>query len=334
MKQNVSRANAMTLVSAGEPERYDEAAASLGSKTPELLAGYLAKISKGSLLTHRQEVTLSQKARSGDKRARRTLIEKNLRLVVSVAKKYRGMGLAFEDLIQEGNIGLMKAVERFDPELGNRFSTYATWWIRQAVQRAVADKGRTVRVPVHTGEKLRKLARSRDELASELDREPTDGELAGRLGWSEEETRFAMMVLPDATSLDRPVSAEEGAARMGELVADEQASRVAEKVVEETEKALLFETLARLPERARRVLVGRHGLDGGEPATLKELAQELGVSRERVRQLQREAEHRLRSSGAAVTPAGPRCERTPDRGSYGPDRPAVREDRGQERLTA
>jgi len=277
-----------------EPEQDRGLAAPRGLEAPELLAEYFAKIGKGVLLTRRQEVSLSRKARSGDRRARRRLIEKNLRLVVSVAKKYRGLGLPFEDLIQEGNIGLMTAVEKFEPEMGNRFSTYATWWIRQAVQRAVADKGRTVRVPVHMGEKLRRLARTRGELASELGREPTGRELAGRLGWTEEDARFAMRVLPDATSLERPVSAEDGASGVGELVTDEQASRVAEEVVEEAEMALLFEALGRLPERVRYVLVRRHGLDGGEPATLRDLAEELGVSRERVRQLQREAEHRLR----------------------------------------
>ena len=192
-----------------------EAPAQGGLETPEQLAGYLAKIGKGGLLTHRQEVALTRKARSGDRRARRELIKKNLRLVVSVAKKYRGMGLPFEDLIQEGNIGLMKAAGRFDPELGNRFSTYATWWIRQAVGRAVADKGRTVRVPAHMGEKLRRLAQTRGEVASELGREPTDEELAGRLGWAEEETRFALTVSQDTSSLDRPVGAEEGAAPIG-----------------------------------------------------------------------------------------------------------------------
>jgi RNA polymerase primary sigma factor len=153
-------------------------------EVPELLPHYLSRIDRGNLLTHREEVALSRRAKAGDERARQKLIEKNLRLVVLVAKRYRRYGLPFEDLIQEGNIGLMKGVDKFDSDKGFRFSTYATWWIRQAIQRAVADKSRTIRVPVHAGDKIRKMVRTQNELYAEHGREPTDEEVAERLEWS------------------------------------------------------------------------------------------------------------------------------------------------------
>ena len=265
------------------------------SETPELIPGYFARIDKGDLLSHEEEIDLSKRAKAGDERDRHRLIEKNLRLVVSVAKKYRGMGLLFEDLIQEGNIGLMKAVEKFDPDRGFRFSTYATWWIRQAVQRAVADKGRTIRVPVHMGDKIRKMARMYNRLSTELGREPTDEEVAEGLGWAVEDVRDVKGAMPDATSLNQSLSSEEGSPELGDFVEDESASDTPGEVMREMETAGLQEAIERLPERHRYVLVRRYGLDTDEVATLATLSDELDISRERVRQLQREAERMLAS---------------------------------------
>src|SRR5918994_2644222 len=194
------------------------------AETPELIPDYFARIGKGKLLTHQEEIDLSKRVKRGDNAARKRLIEKNLKLVVSIAKKSRGRGLSFEDLIQEGNLGLMKAVEKFDPDRGFRFATYATWWIRQAVQKAVADTGRTIRVPVHMGDKIRKMARVYNALSAEMGREPTDEEVARGLGWTVEDVRDVKGAMPDATSLHQPLSAEEGASELGDFVEDERAS--------------------------------------------------------------------------------------------------------------
>ncbi len=263
------------------------------SETPDLIPSYFAHIDKGKLLTHAEEVDLSKRAKAGDKGARQRLIEKNLRLVVSVAKRYRGQGLPFGDLIQEGNIGLMKAVEKFDPDKGWRFSTYATWWVRQAVQRAVADKGRTIRIPVHRGDKLRKMARVYNELSAEMEREPQDEEVATRLGWPVEDVRDLKGSLWDATSLNQPLGSDPDATEIGELVEDEGASEVAGTVIGEMEMDWLSDAVEGLPERHRRVLIKRYGLGDEEIATLAQLGDELGISRERVRQMQHEAERML-----------------------------------------
>jgi RNA polymerase primary sigma factor len=264
-------------------------------EAPNPLSRYFGQIGSGRLLTHEEEIDLGRRTREGDETARSKLIEKNLRLVIPVAKKYRGMGLPFGDLIQEGNIGLMRAADKFDPEKGFRFSTYATWWIRQAVQRAVADKGRTIRVPVHMGEKIRKMARVYNELSTELEREPTDGEVADRMGWDIDRVKEVKSAIPDATSLNQQLSSLEKSSEVGDLVEDERESRVVDEVLRELETRRLMESVERLPERQRRVLVRRYGLDGEKPATLADLSEELAVSRERIRQLQREGERALRN---------------------------------------
>src|SRR5829696_7294294 len=216
-------------------------------ETPELIPAYFARIGRGKLLTHQEEIDLSKRAKKGDRAARNRLIEKNLRLVVSIAKKSRGRGLPFEDLIQEGNIGLMTAVGKFDSDRGFRFSTYATWWIRQTIQRAVADKGRTIRIPVHVGEKMRKMARTYNELSAELERAPSDEAVAERLGWSVENIRKVKDAMPDATtSLNQPLTSDEGSSELGEIIEDERSSDTPGTVMSEMETSQLGEVIDRL----------------------------------------------------------------------------------------
>ena len=272
---------------------HNQSAVAGTTEVPDLIPGYFARIDKGKLLTPAEETDLSRRARAGQGPARRRLVEKNLRLVISVAKKYRGYGLPFEDLIQEGNIGLMKAVDKFDPDRGFRFSTYATWWIRQAIQRGVADKGRTIRIPVHMGERVRKASRAKGELLSELGREPTPGEVAARLGCPVEVLDETLDARREMVSLNRPLGYDEGASEFGDLLPDEGIADTVDDLIEDEVRRLLARAVEGLPERPRRVLIRRHGLDDHEKATLRQLSQELGISRERVRQIQEEAETAL-----------------------------------------
>jgi RNA polymerase primary sigma factor len=252
------------------------------------------------LLDAAEERELSRCAREGDKEARKRLIESNLRLVISVAKKYRGRGVSFEDLIQEGNSGLIKAVERFDPDMGNRFSTYATWWIRQAVTRAVADHARTVRLPSHVVDALFRLRRADNALSIELGRDPSEEELAQWLGIKPEEVRRLREVSQPIGSMNARVGAEEGA-EMGDLLPDERAGNDYARVEIGQWEGTLHEAVESLPEREARILKMRHGLDGSKTRTLREVSETLGISQERARQVEIKALRTIRTGRYAGT---------------------------------
>jgi RNA polymerase primary sigma factor len=268
----------------------------------DTLTQYLGKIRGGRLLNAAEERELSRRSREGDEEARARLIESNLRLVISIAKKYRGRGVLFEDLIQEGNAGLIKAVERFDPSLGNRFSTYATWWIRQAVTRAVADHARTVRLPAHVVDAVFRLRRAESELSTELGRDATEEELALRLGTKPEEVRRLREVSQPIGSVNARIGiANEEGAEMGDLLPDELAGNDYTRVEIGQWEGTLREAVSSLPEREARILNMRHGLDGSRSRTLREVSEALGISQERARQVEIKALRTIRTGRHAST---------------------------------
>ena len=248
------------------------------------------------MLEAAEERDLSRRAREGDREARARLIESNLRLVISIAKKYRGRGVSFEDLIQEGNAGLIKAVERFDPSLGNRFSTYATWWIRQAVTRAVADHARTVRLPSHVVDAVYRLRRAENALGLECGRDATEVELAAHLDIRLEEVRRLREVSQPIGSVNARAGtrAEEGA-EIGDLLPDERAGEEYALVEVGQWEGTLHEAVSSLPEREARILKMRHGLDGSKIRTLREVSEALGISQERARQVEIKALRTIRT---------------------------------------
>ena len=266
----------------------------------DVLTQYLGRVRGGRLLDAGEEKALARRVRGGDMKARQKLIESNLRLVISIAKKYRGRGVPFEDLIQEGNAGLIRAVEKFDPEMGNRFSTYATWWIRQAVTRAVADHARTVRLPAHVVDALYRLRRAENALSIELGRDATEEELVERLGVKPEEARRLREVSQPISSIDAKINAEESS-EFGELLPDERSGDDYARVEVGQWELALVEAVRSLPEREARIIEMRHGLDGSETLTLREVSEELGISQERARQVEIKALRTIRTGRYAST---------------------------------
>ena len=264
----------------------------IASATTDSLQLFLNEAGRYALLTAAQEVELAKRIEEGDKDAKDLLVNSNLRLVVSIAKKYQGHGLSLLDLIQEGIIGLIRAAEKFDWRKGFKFSTYATWWIRQAVQRGVANKARTIRIPVHIVEREQKISRAERELVAKLERTPTDAEVAEQAKLPIKQVREVRAAARAVASLDRPVGEDDSAA-FGDLFASTEATPDEQVEVDLTEKAL-HAAIADLPEREQSILKLRYGLNGAqEPKSLEEIGRIMGITRERVRQLEAEALRRL-----------------------------------------
>ena len=259
---------------------------------------YLKEIGQVPLLSAEEEQTLARAARAGDADARRRLSEANLRLVVSVAKRYAGRGLPFLDLIQEGNLGLMKAAEKFEPDRGFKFSTYATWWIRQSITRAIADQGRTIRIPVHLVEHINRVRKTAGELLRKNGREPTAEEIAVRLEMEPDRVRELLQLAQEPISLETPVGEEEDA-HLEDFIQDEEAGIPVDEAGRQLLRRELMSVLKSLTPREERVITLRFGLDDGRPRTLEELGKEFNVTRERIRQIEAKALRKLRHPSRA-----------------------------------
>lgn len=257
---------------------------------------YLREIGKIPLLTSEEELELAQRVVAGEKKAKDKMAEANMRLVVSIAKRYSGRGLDFLDLIQEGNTGLLRAVEKFDPDKGFKFSTYATWWIRQAITRAIADQARTIRIPVHMVETINKLLRTQRRMTQELNREPTIEELSAELEMEPEKIEYVMKIKQDISSLDAGVGrdGDEEDSVLGDFIEDEDTVSPEDSATNQLLKEQVQEVLASLSDREQKIVRMRFGLDNGKSHTLEEVGQEFAVTRERIRQIEAKALAKLR----------------------------------------
>lgn len=260
---------------------------------------YLCEIGKVPLLNAKEEVDLAKRIKKGDQTAKRQLAEANLRLVVSIAKKYIGRGLSFLDLIQEGNIGLFRAVEKFDPDRGFKFSTYATWWIRQAITRAIADQARTIRIPVHMVETINKLTHAQRRLVQELGREPLVEELAAEMDMDEKKVRHILKISQDIVSLEAPVGTEEDS-KLGDFIEDDDAQSPLEATNRQLVKESIHEMLQYLSPRERKIIEMRFGLKDGVGHTLEEVGHEFGVTRERIRQIEAKVLQKMKEHPTSV----------------------------------
>ena len=259
---------------------------------------YLREIGKIPLLTPEEEADLAQRIVKGDKKAKDKMVESNMRLVVSIAKRYGGRGLDFLDLIQEGNTGLLRAVDKFDPDKGFKFSTYATWWVRQAITRAIADQARTIRIPVHMVETINKVLRTTRKLTSELNREPTNEEIAKALDMEPDKIDYVMRIKQDIASLDASIGREgdDEDSVLGDFVEDEERDSPEDSAANQILKEQLSEIIASLTDREQKIIRLRFGIGGGRPHTLEEVGAEFDVTRERIRQIEAKALSKLRKN--------------------------------------